>query len=293
MPSLEEARRRHARHYYEVLSTAHLLYALGGSGLNEGLRVFDEAWDNIQTAYEWAAAPAGRDSEADEMCSLYASTAASLLSLRRTPRERLRWFEGAREAARRLNDRRAEVRHLSNLGITYANLSETHRAIGFHEEQLRLARDIGDRYWEASAPGHLGNAYFEAADVERALACHEQHLSIARRIGDRHGECSALGNIGKGYALRGEERRAIEFYEQALAGSREVGDRHGEADSLFNIGLALETLGDLPAAAASVEAALSIYEMVSPARANLARRQLEAWQAGPARVEGVVEGPSG
>lgn len=217
MPNLEEARRRHARHYYEVLSTEHLLYALGGSGLDGGLRMFDEAWDNIQKAYECAVAPASRNSEADEMCSLYTSTAASLLSLRRTPRERLRWFEGALEAARRVNDRRAEVRHLSNLGITYANLSEARRAIGFHEEQLRLAREIGDRYWEASALGQLGSAHADISELSRALELYKQQLTITREIQDLQGESAALCSLGTAHLELGRVERAIRLFEEALA----------------------------------------------------------------------------
>jgi tetratricopeptide (TPR) repeat protein len=168
---------------------------------------------------------------------------------------------------------------LGDLGFLHLALRETARAVEYYEEYLRLAREIGDPYAEGRALGHLGNAYFESCEVERAINFHEQHLDIARRIGDRAGECSALGNLGKGYALSGEPRRAIEFYEQALAGARELGDRHSEADSLFNLSLEMETLEDLPAAVARVEAALSIYEQISSPRADLARQQLDAWRA--------------
>ena len=82
--------------------------------------------------------------------------------------------------------------------------------------QLVIAREIGDRRGEGNALGNLGLAYAALGETRRAIELYEQQLVIAREIGDRRGEGTALGNLGSAYARLGEPRRAIELYEQRL-----------------------------------------------------------------------------
>ncbi len=136
---------------------ANQLYAGGGAGVAEGLKEFDRERFNIQKGFEWAAAPgADAGSGAAALCSSYASGGAHLLSLREHPRERLRWFTKALDAARRAGDREAEVSHLENIGVAYGNMGDPRRSIEYHEQQLSFAREIGSRFAESNALGHLG-----------------------------------------------------------------------------------------------------------------------------------------
>ena len=158
---------RHAAHYEAVALAADDLYLQGGSGLLQGLGLFDLEWGNIQAGQAWAAAGAAEDEAAARLCSAYPDAGAHCLDLRQHPRERIRWREAALAAARRLGDRAAEGAHLGNLGNAYAALGEARRAIAYYEQQLVITREIGDRGGEGSALGNLGNAY---ADLGRRAA---------------------------------------------------------------------------------------------------------------------------
>lgn len=79
----------------------------------------------------------------------------------------------------------------------------------------------------------VGLAYANLGETRRAVQFYEQQLAIVREIGDRRGEGNALGNLGLAYADLGEPRRAIQFYEQQLAIVREIADRRGEGNALW------------------------------------------------------------
>jgi tetratricopeptide (TPR) repeat protein len=77
---------------------------------------------------------------------------------------------------------------------------------------LVITREIGDLRGEGNALGNLGLAYADLGETCKAIEFYEQRLAIACEIGDRRGEGNALGNLGLAYADLGETRQAIEFY---------------------------------------------------------------------------------
>lgn len=240
----DTAQQRHARHYLRVLRDADDFYLKGGEAVLLALRLFDTEWSNIQAGFTWAASRVREDDEAAKVCGDYPDAGTHLLNLRQHPRERIRWRETALAAARQRKDKAEEGLHLRNLGLAYADIDETRRAIEFYEQALAIARDMGDRRSEGKALGNLGNAYADLGETRRAIEFHEQVLTITRDIGDRRSEGKALGNLGNDYADLGETRRAIEFYEQRLGIARDIGDRRGEGIALNNLGLAYADLGE-------------------------------------------------
>ncbi len=279
-----EAERRHAVYYRDILVRTNDLFLLGGPAQLLGLRLIDQEWVSIQAGQAWAAEHLAADREATELAASYPNTSAHCLGLRLRPRERIGWLETALRAAQLLDDRREEGRTLGNLGRAYADLGETHHALGMYEKALGIAhelgdrreegvglnrlgtassdlgaidkaiemyeqalvivRELGDRREEGVALNGLGLAYGALSETRRAIELHEQYLAIARDIGDRRGEGFALNNLGVAYAALGETRRAIELYEEYLTLARDIGDRRGEGATLNNLGLAYATLGE-------------------------------------------------
>ncbi len=266
----DEAQRRHARYYLDVLRVANVLYMQGAEALVRGLALFDREWDNIRAGQAWAAAHAGQDSETAHLCSAYPGSGAYYLALRRHPHEQIAWLEAAVAAARRLKDRAGEARHLGNLGIAYRHLGQAERAIDYYEQALAIAREIratsaqrsaewtDARCSEGNQLGNLGVAYAELGQVERAIECHEQALAIDREIGDRRGEGNQLTSLGTAYRNLGQAERAIEYYEQALAIQREIGNRVGEGADLGDLGNAYAYLGQAEQAIEHYKQALAI-----------------------------------
>ena len=150
--------KRFATHYKDVLAAANELYLEGGESLLRGLALFDLEWGNIQAGHAWVAAQAdAADADVARLGMTYPDAGVYVLDLRQHSRERIRWLEIALAAARRLKDREGEGAALGNLGIAYADLGETRRAIQFYEQ----ASDYCSRDWRpqrrrrcAGQPGH-------------------------------------------------------------------------------------------------------------------------------------------
>ncbi len=153
-------------------------------------------------------------------------------------------------------------RLLGTVGIAYARLGESERAISFLEQDLDIAREIGDRPGEGAALGNLGLAYADLGQFERAISFHEQDLAIAGEIRNRHSEGAALGNLGNAYCSLGHVERAIILYWQQLAITREIGDRYGEVNALGNLGAAIAAVGLVEQAFAFSEQCLAITRKI-------------------------------
>src|SRR5215213_7647434 len=129
MPGIVEAQRRHAAHYLQVVREADGLFKLGGNALHRALELFEVERTNILAGMAWAERHLDKDEGAAMICSTFPNAGALLFELLFSPRERLRWLESARAAARQLNDREAEAWHVGNIGLVHLNLCDVRKAI--------------------------------------------------------------------------------------------------------------------------------------------------------------------
>jgi tetratricopeptide (TPR) repeat protein len=216
MADVYQAHYRHALYYYHRLRLAHQLYRQGGDSLMDGLALFDRERVNIEAAQGQVAAGSAQHEAMLRLCTMYPDAAALLLEIRLTPDQRVRWLEDAVHAARQLDVREAEARHLGNTGLAYADLGETHKAIECFEAALTLQRQLGNRRGEAAQLGNLGLAYAYLSQTRRAIEFHKQCLAIYRDLNDPGAMANALGNLGLAHSDLGEMRPAIRYFEQCL-----------------------------------------------------------------------------
>lgn len=311
--------KRHATHYKDVLAAANDFYFQGGEALARGLTLFDLEWANIQAGHNWVVEQGvERDEDVARLGMTYPDAGINLLDLRQHPRELICWLEVALTAARGLKDRAGEGNALGSLGLVYADLGETKRAIQLHKQHLTIAHELGYRRGEGTALNNLGNAYADLPELQRAIQCYEQALiifrelgerrnegttlsnlgkayyawggieraiqfyekglTIARELGDHIGEGIALGNLGLAYADLGETQRAIQLYEQRLTIARGLGDRRGEGTTLWNMSLALDQLGKRVHAIQCAEQSLTLHEQIEDPFAPQVRAKLAAWR---------------
>lgn len=279
MPSAKEAGLRHAAHYKDVLASADDLYRKGGEALTRGLALFDLEWDNIRTGQAYSAEFAPTDNDAAQLCSNYSAAGVYCLNLRQHPRDQIRWLQDAVNAARQLNDRQAEGKHMGNLGIAYKNFGDAHQAIEYHKQALVIDRELSAasrgeaertaaRRGEGNTLGNLGTAYLALGDVRQAIEYHKQALAVDREIGDRRGEGADLGNLGNIYYALGDARQAITFYEQALVVARDIGDKYNEGNWLGSLGTAYLVLGDARQAIEFYKQALTAIREIGDRRAE-------------------------
>ena len=211
------------------------------------------------------------------------------------------------QVSRRLGDRTAESRALSDLAGAYYRFGRLHEAIEHLEQALRIHRDLGDLEGESAVLGNLTIAYHESGRLEEAIASCERGRMICRQsgyrygeaihvntlarvyqaqgrlddaiealrvsleifedLGDAYGQGNSLANLGEAYRLAGRPSEAVEFCERGLARFREVGDRSDEAEALARLGSALDALGDHEQARLRWREALDIFSAIGAPRA--------------------------
>jgi tetratricopeptide (TPR) repeat protein len=265
--ALDAAADRHSAYYLSVLSRANDLYLASNDSIMSGLALYDQEAAHIQVGQAWAASHASEEAAA-QRCLDYANAGVYVLSLRLHPRERIRWLDAAVSAARKLSDRQGEGTILGNLGIAYAVLGVTHKAIDFYQLQLKLIREIGDRRGEGQALGNLGAAYAALGDARKAIDFYQQALVISHEINDRQIEGATLGNLGTAYAALGDAHKAIDFYQLQLKITSEIGSRQDEANALGNLGTAYATLGN-------TRKAIGLYQLQLKITSEIGDRQGE------------------
>jgi tetratricopeptide (TPR) repeat protein len=272
---LADAQQKHAKYYSKVLSQADNLYEKGGTNVLAGLKLFDREWANIKVGQAWVknmiqTTSKLKKSDLKSILQLASSCAGDgvyVLDLRLHPREKIGWLETGLKAASMTGNRRSESAHLGNLGVAYADLGETRKAIRYIERDLNIIRKIGDRKGEGVSLSNLGNRYVELGETRKAIEYYEQALAISYEAGDKRGEGYCLGNLGSAYSNLGETRKAIEYYEHALAIiSHENGDRKAEGDTLGNLGGAYADLGETRKAIEYHEHALAISREIGDRR---------------------------
>ena len=242
------AKARHGAHFETVLSIAKQLYKKGGAqNALDGLALYDLEQANIRTGQARAVATMKEEASAvaGALVLHYANAGAYVLDLRLHARDRILWWEEAAEGARLSENRDGEGVALGGLGLAYADLGETDKAIDYQEQRLVIAREIGGRHGEGNALGNLGTAYADLGEMEKAIDYFEQQLVIAREIGDRRSEGNALGNLGVVYSNLGDMEKAIDYLKRRLVIAGEIGDRRGEGAALGNLGVAYLNLGDM------------------------------------------------
>jgi len=261
-----DARKRHAEHYKELLSEADALYLKGGLSIQSALALFDREEANILAGWAWMEKIYLKNQMVAGLCSDYPAAGIHILALRQHPKERLRWSKIGLEISRQRDNPRLEGVHLGILGRAYADLGEMRKAVEYLEKSLAIHRQNRDRETEGSTLGSLGQVYAALGESYKSIELGRQALAIHREMGDRRGEGNALGNLGGAYSKLGDTRQAIEYLKEALAIHREIGDRRGEASTLGNLGGAYSSRGDIHQAIEFSKEALAIHREIGDRR---------------------------
>jgi tetratricopeptide (TPR) repeat protein len=263
MPSLCDAQLRHARHYQALLSSADRLYLQGGDATVRALALFDLEWPNVQVGQQWAAAQAGHNKFAAQLCSAYALSGTQCSSLRVSARALYEWAEAALAAAQQAGDRHAEAAHLGSLGAACAALGRHDQAFERYKQALALARasDVNDRRAQGNALAYLGAHYMNAGQPQQAIEFFQQWLSTAGNF-DRRDEGTALMNLGVAYLHLSETALALNHLAQALAIARETGNLRREGDVYENLAVAYGRSGDYRLAVECLDQAAAIARKI-------------------------------
>ena len=158
--------------------------------------------------------------------------------------------------AREVNDRKTQRYALNNLGLLLNRLGERQEALGYFEEALKLAGELGSEDGRpANILNSLGTLYIDLGDPQKAIDLFNQSLAVAGASSLER--AAAYNNLGTVYGSLGDWEQAVKNYNLAIAINRQQGDRYRLASTLNNLGVAQHNSGDLKAARASYQEALT------------------------------------
>ena len=210
MASLQKVEMLHSRYYADLLARADQMFQSGRDSAKDGSALFLAELDNFKTGQSAAEHLTSVNITATRLVCAYPMNGANLINLYFPPAEQIKWNEMALQAARNLQDQRAEAVILSNLGMAYEATGHLRRALDCQKKSLRLAKAVGDRFTEETTLGNLGAAYQMSNQFRRAIDCYAGQRIIAEEIGDTRGAANALMNAGNCYFYLGENAAGTE-----------------------------------------------------------------------------------
>jgi len=179
-------------------------------------------------------------------------------------------FLGAFRGARTLDDPLIEGRVLTNLGMLAVRTGDPAAAIRY----LRAARgplhEAEDALGEQNAIGQLGTAWAAIGEPGRAIATLDSALQMSREQGLRQEESSNLEQLAELHRQAGDFRRALEFYGEARGINQELRLEDETGSDLRSEAEIHAALGNTDLALRSAEAAVEIHRRVGARFSELA-----------------------
>lgn len=165
--------------------------------------------------------------------------------------------------ARDADDRRAETRLLTSLGMVELHADEYDAAERYLTEADDVGEPLGACPERSATKYYLGRLHRKRGEYDAAEADLREALEFDRQcelpLSDEAATFNALGTVA---ADRGAFDRAEAYYRQALERQREANNRRGVATTLVN-------LGDLAVETEEVDVAESCFEAALDAAADI------------------------
>ena len=268
---LQHVAKRHAMHYLRVFGQARSLLGevferVRPAEIEEGLRFFDEARENIGLAWQWSVDHTDTDPEAASVCSQFARGGSRLSSFRQQPRERIAWLEAALRACPNLPEGPSEqATHLMWLGYTQHLVGDAEQAATRLEESIRMHRRLRQKDGLGLATRLLGDLYRGKHNAVLALALYEEAIRAFTEIGDDRQLGIAVHNAGEALMLQEDIPGARRQFIARLEIARRTGDPGAEASALQALAECARREGDLRGACEHLERAGEIHEKADDA----------------------------
>jgi tetratricopeptide (TPR) repeat protein len=145
-------------------------------------------------------------------------------------------LENAYQAARQLQDLRAEIIWLEALAQIYLNTGNPTTAQPLFEQALALAQDSDDLLLEARSQLDLGRLLMDLSDLDHAGTWLIQALRNYRQIQNYTGTIETLVALGNLLSLQGNSSGSVAYLEQGLFLAKAQQDHHGEAALRYALG---------------------------------------------------------
>ncbi|MFP6638310.1 MAG: tetratricopeptide repeat protein [Nitrospinaceae bacterium] len=147
------------------------------------------------------------------------------------------------ERARGIGDVTAEKKALSALGLAYARLGQTLKAIKYFFLELKISRELGKFEEVCGLLANLGDAYAVSGNISQAQNYYEEQRELAESKGLHAYVGSSYNGLGYVCVKQKKIEQAIEYYLQALESYRLLEDHDKQLELLVGLGLNWRKLG--------------------------------------------------
>lgn len=192
--------------------------------------------------------------------------------------------------SRTVGDLRVEANALTGLGAVSDRRGDAAAARTRYAAALELQERMGDTRGLAAVRNNLGLLAWQTGDLPEARRQFEVALDLNRRDGRDVTAATNLINLAGVAGLQGDLPRAGRLYREALVTWQAHEDWAAAADGWFGLGLLELRRGDYPAARASLEESLALFEQTGPLTSELGvRRALAGALAAQGDMQGALD----
>ncbi len=236
--------KRLATEFMNILETANYHIEKGGKETIKGFRLFDLELENIKAGMKWSQKLCSSDKDAARVCSAYTENGATLISQRLSPAQAIQWFEAALSAAKLLEDKEAERKHILNLGQQYVKLNQTQKAMDTLQQALTLSKKEGVIKEQQTALHLLSQICLKKNDYTLANNYIEEGIELVRANNDDTEEFKLLTQLTESCALNKEYNKATHTGEQALDLAEPGKEKPLQVNLLFHLGQSYLQIGE-------------------------------------------------
>jgi tetratricopeptide (TPR) repeat protein len=132
---------------------------------------------------------------------------------------------------------------LNNIGSSYDNQGETHKAKEYYERSLKLYEKTGNKKGIATAYNNIGLLEYNQGNIAAALEHFHKSLKIREGLNAPSDVANSLNNIGLVYSTQGDHTTALGYYLKSLNLYQKTSNKEGVAWATNNVGNVYKILG--------------------------------------------------
>jgi tetratricopeptide (TPR) repeat protein len=232
MPTMYEARLRHARHYAQRSRAIDELYAEEGMPrLKVAEKLYSTEKSQIDRGWLWARQQPYTNI-IDELLIDYIGATVYAMHLQGDIRgEQIPTLERTLDAANRLV-KKAEASVLAGrLGAEYARLREFQRAIPYYEYAIALSQELGNLADEGYHTLNMKLTCTVWGETQRRIECLKKLISIVGELGHRKSQAHYCWELGGIYEQQGDILHATELMQMSVNILSEIGNPEADKRS--------------------------------------------------------------
>ncbi|MBD1367502.1 tetratricopeptide repeat protein [Mucilaginibacter sp. ZT4R22] len=157
---------------------------------------------------------------------------------------------------RKYQDHHNQARTLKSLGTIYEYFGDPKNAVRSYESAIEAARRVKDLNLVSNAYNPLSGIYLNQGKVEKALRIIQESIAIKSKTGDIRGLAFALYGRGKVYAFTGRLQEAENDYKNAIEIHVNAGEKLGLGMAYQKMGELYIAMGRLDKAKAILQKCL-------------------------------------